>query len=88
MPRYFFNYRDTAYHLDNVGVVLDDDASAWTEGTRHLLQTLSSSVGVFTPGAPYRVEISNEEGEVLFSLQLLTADYRKDKRAPGYPSPH
>lgn len=76
MPRYFFHHRDTAYHLDNVGLVLTDDASAWAEGARNLRQTLGNSVGVFTPGAPYRLEISNEQGDVLFSLQLLTADYR------------
>ena len=79
MPRYFFHHRDTAYHLDNFGLVLADDASAWTEGARNLRQTLSNSVGVFTPGAPYRLEIANEKGDVLFSLQLLTADYRKDQ---------
>ena len=82
MPHYFFNLRHTVLEMDHQGLELVDDHAAWGEATKTLGEILRDLDGKLLPGPEWRLEVSNDRDEALFSLRFQAEDYRPQGRQP------
>lgn len=64
MQRYFFHIRDgyENSHVDTVGEVLADDATAWREAVSSAGLTLRDLWRRLQPGNEWRMEVVDESG--------------------------
>jgi hypothetical protein len=71
MPKYFFNvYNGTHHHIDDVGEELPDRIAAWHEATTSAGQSLKDLDGKLLPGSEWRMEVLDEFGNRLYSLNI------------------
>ena len=81
MPRYFFTIThgdqssDREQPMDYV-----DDAAAWSQAVRYCGEILRDVDGHLTPNVEWRMDVNNEDHELIYSLRLIPEAYRRIKR--------
>lgn len=71
MPRFFFNvFYNGEPGMDEEGVVLPDNQSAWEEATGSCGQMITDLDGSLTADADWRMIVSDDRGEPLFRLSF------------------
>lgn len=70
MPRYFFNIIDGHSSIDDIGTELVDIYSAHEESIRLAGGILREMGGKFWNGTQWRVEVTDENGTILFKLHF------------------
>lgn len=74
MPRYFFNIHDGASIPDAEGTELDDISKAKNEAVRLAGRLLSDNPAQFLNGEHWRLEVCNEVGLIMFTLDFLATN--------------
>jgi hypothetical protein len=74
MPRYYFHTADGAPDHDEVGTELADDNAARVEAVRYIGESLRSDPKLLWDGSEFRVEVTDENGDVLFTVVALSVD--------------
>lgn len=82
MPRYFFNVIDGTSIIDKDGTVLPSIYVAQAEAIRFAGEVLRDMGGRFWNGTEWRLEVSDEGGQVLFVLHF-SAEERLLQASPG-----
>jgi Domain of unknown function (DUF6894) len=76
MPRYFFHIHQAGQHLpDVIGCDLPDEDAAWKEATITAGQLLEDLDGALKPGLQWRMEVTDEAGNLICVLRLLAERY-------------
>ena len=83
MPRYFFNGFDGYSDLDDSGTVLPDIHNARTEAVRLSGEILRDTSAKFWNGTEWRLEVTDEQGKVLFVLRFTAEEA---PLGPSHPS--
>ena len=78
MPRYHFNVVSGASLLDRDGIDLPDLRTAQTEAVRFSAQSLSDLAETFWDTEEWRLNVTDEEGLILFHLHIT------GMRAPAF----
>ncbi|MGF6431299.1 DUF6894 family protein [Bradyrhizobium elkanii] len=71
MPRYFFHIQHGKRDPDEIGMDLQDIDAAWKEGTVTAGRFLQDLDGTLKPGQEWRMEITDETGDLIWVLRLL-----------------
>lgn len=74
MSRYFFNTADGSRERDTTGVELRDDSAARKEGIKFAGDVMSHEPDVLWDGHEFRIEVMNEENDLLFTIITLAVD--------------
>lgn len=74
MPRYFFHTVDGGRDRDQEGTELSDNAAARKAAIRFAGAVLHDEPDVLWDGRDYRVEVTNEAGDLLFTIVMLSID--------------
>ena len=74
MPRYFFNTADGGRDLDQDGTDLPDHSSARVQAVQFAGMALSDEPTFLLDGGEFRVEVTDQEGVLLFSVIMLAVD--------------
>lgn len=76
MPRFHFKTRHGADSQDDPeGMELEDLKAAWGEATRATGEILKEIDGSLEPEREWRMDVSNDVGQALFSLRLIPETY-------------
>jgi hypothetical protein len=76
MPRFHFKTRyGTEDREDPEGTELKDLKAAWSEATRATGEILKEIDGSLEPDREWRMDVSNDTGQELFSLRLIPETY-------------
>lgn len=75
MPRYFFHSRYKRYLPDEEGIELPDLDSAWKQASQMVGQILRDLDGKLEPGREWRMDVTDEDGTVLFALRFSAEFY-------------
>jgi hypothetical protein len=87
MPRYFFHVHDGFSLRDDEGTELADLAIAKREAVRLASGLLSSGDHNFWTGSPWRMDVTDETGLILFTLDFHGTDGAAIKSArPDSPT--
>ena len=70
MPRYFFHTHGVRPSPDEMGEELRDDEAAWHEATLVAGEIFKDIDGKFRPDQEWSLEVNNEEGKPLYSIQI------------------
>lgn len=68
MPRYFFATADGTREPDDVGTELPNLATARVEAIKYAGEVLSDHPEIIWDGEDFRVEVSDEDGLMLFTV--------------------
>lgn len=74
MPHYYFHTADGTRDVDRTGVELVDDAAARREAIRFGGAVMNEQPDVLWDGKDFRVEVTNEAGDLLFTIIMLAVD--------------
>jgi len=74
MPRYFFHTADGGRDRDRQGVELADAAAAHKEAIRFAGTVLNDEPDLLGGGRDFRVEVTDERGDLLFTIIALAVD--------------
>ncbi len=77
MPHYYFHSKN-GEDVDATGIDLADDGAARVEAIRYAGDQLSDSPDLLQDGHTFRVEVTNEERDWLFSIVMLAVDAPKE----------
>jgi hypothetical protein len=78
MPRYFFSTTHGEQHHDHEeGLDLPDDRAAWSEATTACGELLREVDGKLKPNQEWRMDVNNENHELIFRLRLIPEVYKK-----------
>jgi hypothetical protein len=76
VPRFHFKTaHGTESHDDPEGMELKDLRAAWKEATRATGEILKLIDGSLEPEREWRMDVTNDAGEALFSLRLIPETY-------------
>jgi hypothetical protein len=75
MPLYRFNTRYGAEVTQSGGVSLDSTRHAWQEATRAAGEILRDLDGSLEPHREWRMDVSDNDGNALFSLRVIPETY-------------
>ena len=81
MPRYFFHVHDGQNIPDDEGVHLENCGAAQREAIRYAGQLLSDQSSKFKLGENWSMEVTDENGQILFSLNFYIG------ASPAVPRP-
>jgi hypothetical protein len=77
LPRYFFSTTHEEQHHDHEEPVdLPDDRAAWSEATIACGEILRDIDGKLKPEQRWRMDVNNEDHELIFSLWLIPEVYK------------
>lgn len=71
MPRYFFHIRDGSFSPDLVGTDLPNLRTARAQAIATAGSILRENPEGLSEGHPWRLEVTGEEGQVLFTMQVV-----------------
>ena len=74
MPRYFFHTADGSRDRDTEGTELPDARTARVSAIRYAGDVLSDQPELLWDGRDFRVEVTTEEGDLLFTIITLAVD--------------
>ena len=77
MPHYYFNSADGARERDREGTELADDAAAQVEAVKFAGEVLKDAPEWLWERGQWRVEVTNDDGELLFAVIMLAMDAPK-----------
>jgi hypothetical protein len=78
MARYYFNIRHEELREDEEGSVHGTQHEAWIEATETCGQMMRDLDGALAIGPEWRMEVTNEQREIVFVLKVIA------ERGPGY----
>lgn len=70
MPRFYFHSTGPLAYRDDEGVELPDNPSAEVEGLRVLGELLKDASSWLTGADPLGLEVTDDEGRTIFTLEL------------------
>jgi len=70
MPRYFFHIQHRQRDPDETGMDLPDSDAAWKEATITAGKFLQDLDGTLKPGQEWRMEVTDEAGNLIWVLRL------------------
>lgn len=70
MPRFFFSCEGAQTFTDQQGTELSDLRSAWIQAIENAGQVLKDHAACFVNDAEWRMKVTNEQGDVLFTLHF------------------
>ena len=70
MPRYFFHVHGVRKSVDNVGEELADDRVAWDEATIIAAELFRDIDGKFQPGQQWTLEVTDEQQQPLYFIDV------------------
>jgi hypothetical protein len=88
MPRYFFHVIDGYTARDGEGTELPDIYAAQEQAIHMSGEILRDMGGKFWNGTEWKLEVTNEQGQILFALrfsaeeQPVSPDQRRNSGAP------
>ena len=74
MPHFHFNVLDGSAYIDESGIELASVDHAKREARRYAGNMLADSAGVSTPDREWTVEVTDQQGLVLFRLDISMMD--------------
>lgn len=74
MARYFFHTANHGRERDEQGFELADDDAARIEAIRFAGSMMADQPKVLWDGKDFRVEVTNEPGDLLFTIIMLAID--------------
>ena len=74
MPTYFFHTADGDRDLDKEGTELPDNAAARKAAIKFAGAVMHDDPDVLWDGHDYRVEVTNQTGDLLFTVIMLSID--------------
>ena len=78
MPRYFFSITHGERRQDHEDALeLPDDRAAWEEATSACGELLKDADGKLKPNQEWRMDVNDENQELIFSLMLIPEVYKK-----------
>jgi hypothetical protein len=78
MPRYFFSTSHGSKRNDHEQALeLADDRAAWSEATAACGEILKDIDGKLTPNVEWRMDVNDENHELVYSLRLIPEAYRR-----------
>ena len=80
MPRYFFHTAEGEEQRDPDGFECKDMTSARREAIRYAGAVLQDEPDVLWDGRDFRVVVTDEQDELLFTVVMLTVDTPRAKR--------
>jgi hypothetical protein len=80
MPRYYFHCADSSRHLDTTGTELADDESAQQAAVAFAGEVLKFSPNALWHKGHWRVEVTDDDGMLLFKVAALAIDASKPIR--------
>ena len=88
MARYFFSTANGARHADDEGLELPSIAAARVAAIQHAGAIMADEPDVLWDGQDFRVEVTDHEGMMLFTVIAITVDAPvvsapQDGRKPG-----
>ena len=88
MPRYFFHCADGVRDPDREGTVLADDHAAQVAAVAFAGETLKHSPGTLWDKGQWRVEVTGEQGALLFTVITIAIDAPTPRNLPTtiYPA--
>ncbi|WP_166299020.1 DUF6894 family protein [Bradyrhizobium sp. 2S1] len=81
MPRYFFHIQHRKRNPDEIGMDLPDIDAAWKEATVTAGKYLQDLDGTLKPSHEWRMEITDEAGNLNWVLRLLAERHRQGIKA-------
>ena len=82
MPRYHFTTAHGERASDREETLdFPSDAAAWAEAVRCCGEILKDVDGKLKPNVEWRMDVNNEDDELIYSLRLIPEAYRRVK--PG-----
>lgn len=76
MPRYYFEvYNGADHYVDDTGEELPDRYAAWHEATTSAGQSIKDLDGRLLPGGEWRMEVTDEFGNRLYSINVHARSY-------------
>ncbi|OKO72751.1 hypothetical protein [Bradyrhizobium sp. NAS96.2] len=76
MPRYFFHIHHGVRNADENGEDLPDNDAAWKEATITAGRLLQDLDGTLKPDLEWRMEVTDEAGNIIWVLRLLAEKHR------------
>ena len=78
MPRYFFSTSHGDRKNDREEALeLADDHAAWSETTAACGEILKDIDGNLTPNVEWRMDVNDDNHELIYSLRLIPEAYRR-----------
>lgn len=74
MPRYHFHTKDGGEHRDEEGTELPNHAAARVAAIRYTGDVMSDQPDVLWDGRDFRVQVTDDAGEHLFTIVTLAVD--------------
>lgn len=74
MPRYFFHTANGLRDRDTIGTELPDQATARYHAIKYTGDVMSDDPDVLWDGRDFRVEVTDEQGALLFTIITLAVD--------------
>lgn len=74
MPRFFFHTADGSRDRDTTGTELPDATAARVAAIRYAGDLLSDQPDVLWDGRDFRVEVTDEKSDLLFTIITLAVD--------------
>ncbi len=75
MSRFFFHTSYKQFSADDEGVELADRRAAWKQATIAAGQILRDIDGELTPGREWRMDVTDDKRNILFSLKFSAEAY-------------
>jgi hypothetical protein len=75
MPVYHFKTHYGTEIIESDGIPMDSTRQAWKEATRAAGEILKDIDGSLEPHREWRMDVSDDNGNVLFSLRLIPETY-------------
>jgi hypothetical protein len=78
MPKFFFSVsHGDRRSLSEEAIDLDDERAAWKEATTACGEILRDLDGKLRPNEEWRMDVNNENQELIFSLRLIPEVYQR-----------
>lgn len=74
MPHYYFHTADGGRDIDRDGLELADDPAARSEAIRYAGAVMRDDPDLLWDGGDFRVEVTNEDKRLLFTIIMLAVD--------------
>ena len=82
MPRYYFNVHDGRFFSDEVGTELPDLAAARRLAVVASGEAIKDLAEQFWDTSEWRMDVSDEQGKVLFTLRLTSIEPASIRQTP------
>ena len=83
MPRYFFHLDLNNQMPDEIGTELPSDDAAWAQAVEACGAIIADLDGNLAPGRHWRMDVTDADGDPVFSLMFSAEWHRRRETQPG-----